>query len=306
MCARAADPARTDPPKRVHSAATRSGVRALTAAPVRRALARTSRTQPVHTVRRGFGIGRLLLAGLGVVALAGYFDYVLGFATFQIYNYFSYFTVQSGMAAIVAFAAAAFVAFRHTTDPPWLNWFRLLVTTYITVSGIVFLTIVIQSSSLDYTIEVPWSSQLLHFWIPTIALLDWLTDAGKARLPWKILVWVLVVPSIWGVHAHPRVDRGVVPVFLPRPGAGARPARDRDLLPGRAAALHRDRRRTHGHVAAAPAGAGARTYSGVKVYSLVRCPPRQAPQWSTPDARIARTRGVHCTTLGPQHGETAR
>ncbi|WP_134372998.1 Pr6Pr family membrane protein [Cryobacterium sp. M96] len=174
-------------------------MRALTAAPVRRALARTSRTQPVHTVRRGFGIGRLLLAGLGVVALAGYFDYVLGFATFQIYNYFSYFTVQSGMAAIVAFAAAAFVAFRHTTDPPWLNWFRLLVTTYITVSGIVFLTIVIQSSSLDYTIEVPWSSQLLHFWIPTIALLDWLTDAGKARLPWKILVWVLVVPSIWGV-----------------------------------------------------------------------------------------------------------
>lgn len=150
-------------------------------------------------VRQGFGIGRLLLAGMGVVALIGYFDYVLGFATFQIFNYFSYFTVQSGMAAVVIFVAAAFAAFRHTIDPPWLDWFRLLVTTYITVSGIVFLTIVIQSSTRDYTIEVPWSSQLLHFWIPTIALLDWLTDVGKARLPWKILVWTLVAPSIWGV-----------------------------------------------------------------------------------------------------------
>ena len=199
MCARAADPARTEPTERVPAAATNPVARALPAAATRPALTRAARPFPARRVRRGFGAARLLLAGLGVVALLGYFDYVLGFATFQIYNFYSYFTVQSGMAAVVAFVAGAIVAFRQTTDPPWLDWFRLLVTTYITVSGIVFLTIVIQSSSRDYTIEVPWSSQLLHFWIPTIALLDWLTDVGKARLPWKILAWVLVVPSIWGV-----------------------------------------------------------------------------------------------------------
>ena len=199
MCARAADPARTKPPKRVLAAAKGSGVRALPAAAVRPALSRAPRPFPVRTVRRGFGIGRLVLAVVGVVALLGYFDYVLGFATFQIYNYYSYFTVQSAMASVVAFVAAAVAAFRHEIDPPWLDWFRLLVTTYIVVSGIVFLTIVIQSSTRDYTIDVPWSSQLLHFWIPSIAVLDWLMDAGKARLPWKILVWVLVVPAIWGV-----------------------------------------------------------------------------------------------------------
>ena len=199
MCARAADPARTERTERGLAAATGSDLRALPPAAARPALTRDPRPFPVQSVRRGFGIGRLLLAALGVVALLGYFDYVLGFATFQIYNYFSYFTVQSGLAAVVAFIATAIAAFRSPTDPPWLDWLRLLVTTYIIVSGIVFLTIVIQSSSLDYTIEVPWSSQLLHFWIPSIALLDWLTDAGKARLPWKILVWVLVAPSIWGV-----------------------------------------------------------------------------------------------------------
>ncbi|TFD33936.1 Pr6Pr family membrane protein [Cryobacterium cryoconiti] len=198
MCARAADPARTKPTERVPAAAN-PVMRALPAAGTRPALTRGPRPFPVRRVRQAFGVGRLLLAGLGVAALLGYFDYVLGFATFQIYNFYSYFTVQSGMAAVVAFVAGAIVAFRHTVDPPWLDWFRLLVTTYITVSGIVFLTIVIQSSNRDYTIEVPWSSQLLHFWIPAIALLDWLTDAGKARLPWKILAWGLVVPSIWGV-----------------------------------------------------------------------------------------------------------
>jgi hypothetical protein len=217
MCARASDPARTETTTRGRSDATEaSGARAhtpaLTPARTRPALLARAAARPLTTlsraamahaielvpVRRVFAVGRLLLALIAVIALLGYFDYVLGFATFAIYNYLSYFTVQSGMAAVVSFVAGAIVAFRQPVDPPWLDWFRLLVTTYILVSGIVFLTIVIQSSSRDYTIEVPWSSQLLHFWIPTIALLDWLTDVGKARLPWKTLAWVLVVPSLWG------------------------------------------------------------------------------------------------------------
>ena len=156
------------------------------------------RSAPRFTIRQAYGGGRVVLAAAGLLALAGYFDYVLGFATFAVYNYFSYFTVLSGMAAVVAFVAGAIVAFTRTDDPIWLDWFRMLVTTYILVSGIVFLTIVIQSSSRDYTIEVPWSSQLLHFWIPMIALLDWLTDAGKARLPWKTMAWVMLVPGLWG------------------------------------------------------------------------------------------------------------
>lgn len=157
-----------------------------------------ARTGARFSVRQAFGVGRVVLAVAGVIALLGYFDYVLGFATFAVYNYFSYFTVLSGMGAVVAFVAGAIIAFRRAVDPPWLDWFRLLITTYIIVSGIVFLTIVIQSSSRDYTIEVPWSSQLLHFWIPGIALLDWLTDAGKARLPWKTTAWVMLVPGLWG------------------------------------------------------------------------------------------------------------
>jgi hypothetical protein len=164
------------------------------------------------TARRAFGVARVLLAGALVTALVGDFDYVLGFATFFSGNFFSYFTVQSAMAAVVLFLVAAFIAFRRPVDPSWLDLARVLVTSYMVVSGIVFLTIVIQSSSRDYTIDVPWSSQLLHFWMPLFALLDWMLDFGKARLSWRPLGWVLIYPVAWGVFT---LVRGAVVGWYP-------------------------------------------------------------------------------------------
>jgi hypothetical protein len=150
------------------------------------------------TVRSGYGVGRLVLATAGIVGLIGNYEYVLLFPTFAAYNVFTYFTVQSAIAAVVAFVLGAIVAFRQDRDPRWLDVFRALVTTYILVSGIVFLVIVIESSSRDYTMEVPWPSQVLHFYIPVIAVLDWLTDTGKARLSWRFLRWILPYPFLWG------------------------------------------------------------------------------------------------------------
>lgn len=148
-------------------------------------------------MRRTFGVLNLVFAAAGVAALIGYYDYVLGFATFAPSNFYSYFTVQSGVAAAIVFVAAAIVAFRRPDDPAWLDLLRAMVTTYILVSGIVFAIIVYQSASADYSIEVPWSSQLLHFWIPGCALVDWLADPNKARLSWRYLGWVLVFPVAW-------------------------------------------------------------------------------------------------------------
>ena len=155
-------------------------------------------SRTVFEVRKVVGVARILLALILITALIGDYDYVLGFATFVTSNFFSYFTVQSAIAAVVLFILAAGIALRRAEDPPWLDIARVLVTSYMLVSGVVFLTIVIQSSTRDYTIDVPWSSQLLHFWIPMLAVLDWLLDFGKARLGWKPLAWVVVYPVLWG------------------------------------------------------------------------------------------------------------
>ena len=148
-------------------------------------------------MRRTFGVARLLLASLGMVSLVGYFIVILGVSGFAIGSFFSYFTVQSGMAAVGVFVASGLIALKRPTDPAWLDTLRVMVTTYILVSGVVYAIIVLQSANANYSITVPWSSQLLHFWIPAVALVDWFVDPNKARLPWRYLGWVLVFPVFW-------------------------------------------------------------------------------------------------------------
>jgi len=148
-------------------------------------------------VRRRFGVARLLLASLGITSLIGYFIYTLGVQSFSMSNFFAYFTVQSAIAAVLVLLTAAVIALRRPEDPAWLDMARAMITTYVLVSGVVYALIVVQASSAHYAIGVPWSSQLLHFWIPSLALLDWIVDPFKARVPWRYLGWVIVFPIIW-------------------------------------------------------------------------------------------------------------
>jgi hypothetical protein len=204
MGAQASGPGRTEPMVRTSSR------------PREEAEAREPLPAPRRfTLRHGYAVGRILLAIAGTIALIGNYEYVLLFPTFAAYNVFTYFTVQSAIAAVVAFVCGAIVALRQERDPQWLDLFRALVTTYILVSGIVFLTIVIQSSSRDYTMEVPWPSQVLHFYIPVIALLDWLTDTGKARISWRFLRWIMPYPIAWGIFTLVRgAQVGWYPYFF--------------------------------------------------------------------------------------------
>ncbi|WP_051973168.1 Pr6Pr family membrane protein [Cryobacterium sp. MLB-32] len=137
------------------------------------------------------------MASLGILALTGYFVYTLGVASFAIVNFFSYFTVQSAIAAILVLIMAGVMAVRQPRDPAWLDMARAMITTYILVSGVVYAIIVMQSAGANYSIAVPWSSQILHFWIPTLALADWIIDPFKARVPWRYLGWVIVFPVLW-------------------------------------------------------------------------------------------------------------
>lgn len=148
-------------------------------------------------MRKSFGFLRLAVLTVGIVALIGDFQYILGFSSFATLNFFSYFTTQSAMIVDVVFAITAVSSFRSPEDPAWLGSVRAVATTYVIVSGIVFGLIISQASTRDYTIEVPWSSQLLHFWIPVYAVIDWLVAPGRRPVSWKVLRWVLVFPALW-------------------------------------------------------------------------------------------------------------
>ncbi|RJT89333.1 hypothetical protein D6T64_07120 [Cryobacterium melibiosiphilum] len=160
-------------------------------------------------------MARLLLSALSLTALIGYFIFTLGVAGFYISYYFGYFTVQSGIVGCVVFLLAGLRALRTETDPVWLDMLRVSVTTYILVSGVVYALITFQPANVAYAVSIPWSSQILHFWIPALAVIDWFVDPDKARLPWKNLGLVLVFPVFWLIFTLVRGDLiGWYPYFF--------------------------------------------------------------------------------------------
>ncbi|MDQ2660916.1 MAG: Pr6Pr family membrane protein [Actinomycetota bacterium] len=172
----------------------------------------------VLQVRRSLGVFRLLVAVLEIVAIIGNYQYVLGFRFFATANFFSYFTIQSAVMAVVVLLVAGAFALLTPRDPAWLGVVRTIVTVYVLVSGIVFGLIVAQASTRDYRVDVPWSDTLLHFVVPALAVIAWATDsvtAVNARVPWSTVGWVLVYPSIWLAYTLVRgADVGWYPYFF--------------------------------------------------------------------------------------------
>ncbi|WP_194637379.1 Pr6Pr family membrane protein [Agreia pratensis] len=156
---------------------------------------------------------------MGIVALVGDFQYILGFSSFSTVNYFTYFTNQSNAAGVVVLAIGAWLSFRRPTDPGWLMTARMLTATFTIISGIVFGLIVSQAGDYNYRIVVPWSSQLLHFWIPSYVIVDWVVAPGRTRIPWRRLWLVLIYPLVWGGFTMIRGSIvGWYPYFFLDPG----------------------------------------------------------------------------------------
>ena len=173
---------------------------------------------PGMRARRSLGVFRVLIAVLEVVAIIGNFQYVLGFRFFATANFFSYFTIQSAMIAVVTLGIAAWYALKAPSDPPWLGILRTMVTVYLLVSGIVFGLIVSQASTRDYRIDVPWSDTLLHFVVPALAIVAWVADsiiAVNPKVPWSTVGWVLVYPTVWLAYTLARGSQlGWYPYFF--------------------------------------------------------------------------------------------
>lgn len=151
------------------------------------------------STRKWFGVARVIAAITAIVALVGDINFTIGTSPFAITNFFSYFTVQSMVLAVIVFALAAVIALRQARDPVWLDQLRALATTYVTVSGIVFAVLLVEGTSRGVPVWAPWSSQILHFVIPAYALLDWWLAPGR-EVPWKTLALVMLFPGIWVIY----------------------------------------------------------------------------------------------------------
>ena len=150
------------------------------------------------TLRRAFGFSRLAVAFACAVALVFRFLWGLGTATFTASNFFAYLTIQSNIVFVVVWALAGASAIRYAVDPPWLATLRAVVLSCTVSAGIVFAVLIQQAGQRDFRIDVPWSDLLLHFYLPALALADWVAAPGRGRCLWRALPYVLGYLVLWG------------------------------------------------------------------------------------------------------------
>lgn len=163
-------------------------------------------------MRRASGFARIAAGVLGIGVLYAHLIYSLGAGGSALPNFFSYFTMHSAMAAVLLWIVGGVLTIRRPLDPRWIVTVRMLVTCYQLVSGVVYSIIVAQGLAMGVSIQVPLTSQILHYWMPAFALIDWLTGPGHARVTWRALSLVLAFPLVWGAFT---MLRGAVVGWYP-------------------------------------------------------------------------------------------
>jgi len=169
------------------------------------------------TRERWIAIFRYGFAALGLIGLTAQYLYnVANIPGYKPANFFSFFTVESNIIAVVALAIAGFYAWRGML-PRWVQYLRGAATIYMTVTGITY-SLLLRNVEVDTA--VPWVNLVLHYVIPIVMIVDWLIDLPPFRIRvGSAMVW-LVYPVLYLAYSlirGPIVDWYPYPFLDPRP-----------------------------------------------------------------------------------------
>jgi hypothetical protein len=149
------------------------------------------------------GVVRVLVAALIVVAIVAQLIRSVGnwqstglSVSFGITNFFSFFTIDSNVATIVVCLIGAGFAFARRVDPHWYTVFRVIVVTYMAVTGIVY-NLLLRGVELPQGTTVEWSNEILHVVACAYIVLDWFIAPGRTALAWRTLRAIAIFPLVW-------------------------------------------------------------------------------------------------------------
>jgi hypothetical protein len=115
----------------------------------------------------------------------------------SVVNFFSFFTIESNVAAaVVLVVGAALLVVRRGDDPPGFTLARASVVTYMVVTGIVY-NLLLRGIDLPQGSTLGWSNEILHVIAPVYLLVDWIVAPGRAPLAARRIWVVLVYPIVW-------------------------------------------------------------------------------------------------------------
>ncbi len=129
----------------------------------------------------------------------------------SLFNFVSFFTIESNIIAAVTFGIGAGVLLLTKGDgPAWFATLRLGAVTYMTITGLVY-NLLLRGYPLPQGRTLEWANEVFHVVMPIVVLLDWLLAPGRGRLDYKKIWVVIAFPIVWCAYTLIRAPFAVDP-----------------------------------------------------------------------------------------------
>lgn len=155
---------------------------------------------------------KIIFALLGFSALVTEMVALIERGVFNAGNFFSFFTVESNILAVVAFILGALAVYSGKKSRK-LDYFRGATTFFMVITGIVFAVLLSGLQGVELT-AVPWDNVVLHYIIPIAIAIDWIMDHPKTRFSYRTALGWVIFPVAYLVYS---LIRGAIVGWYPYP-----------------------------------------------------------------------------------------
>lgn len=134
---------------------------------------------------------------------------------FRPWEYFSYFTIQTSLIAIVTLAVAGWFAWTGRAETRTLNIVRLSTVTFTVVVTLVYNLLLRGLPDAAADGDYVWPvlpNEILHVWAAIFMLIDWMLSSRRINLRVRTIFWVLLFPLVWLVYS---IARGLMVDWWP-------------------------------------------------------------------------------------------
>jgi hypothetical protein len=123
---------------------------------------------------------------------------------FRPWEYYSYFTIQTSLLAIVTLTVAGWYAWTGRTETRVMNIVRLSTVTFTIVVTLVYNMLLRGLPDAAADGDYVWPilpNEILHVWAAIFMLIDWVLSSRRINLRIRTIFWVLVFPLAWLVYS---------------------------------------------------------------------------------------------------------
>jgi O-antigen ligase len=123
---------------------------------------------------------------------------------FRPWEYFSYFTIQTSLIAIVTLGVGGWFAWNGRSETRLLNIVRLSTVTFTIVVTLVYNLLLRGLPDAAADGDYVWPvlpNEILHVWAAIFMLIDWMLSSRRINLRIRAIFWVLLFPLAWLVYS---------------------------------------------------------------------------------------------------------